>query len=294
MSGKRAGNKHKQVGAKHGSASVPSEPSGGTKRRHISLEEEYEANCNTDNEDEEEEEDNHPHNNNNNEDDEDDDDDDEEELPPRRKIQGRGLSGGSHSGRPNNSMNRVSTNHTTTPLATITNQGRRDSTPVGTALQRPNARAISSIRVASPDEQEYINHLGAIGYHQTAASNKCQVKEYVGKTLFRRLKFISGDAEMETTGAIASLVMKHFDIKEKDRVEWWAKSKLIVHKEVRQRRNNLGAALRSAFKSKCNMLVEKGNYSMRRTYLSIYFISHRMRRDDRHDTNNGPRQHSER
>ena len=156
MSGKRAGNKHKQVGAKHGSASVPSEPSGGTKRRHISLEEEYEANCNTDNEDEEEEEDNHPHNNNNNEDD---DDNEDEELPPR-KVRGRGLRGGSHSGRPNNSMNRALTDqHTTTPLANITNQntgGRPDSTPVlnrnGTALQCPNARAISSIRVASPDK----------------------------------------------------------------------------------------------------------------------------------------------
>ena len=255
MSGKR-GTKHKQGAAKVGRASVISK-SGERKKRRISLEEEYEENCNTadedddDEEEEEEEVDNHFNNNNN--DDEDDEDDEEEEQRPRRVKRG-GLSGHRHSGQPNN-MNQSWTNGTT--LATITNQNTgdpRDTPLVGrdaTALQCPNTRAV---------EQDYRNHLVAIGYHQTAASNKCQVKEYTGKTLFHRLKFISGDAEMETTGAIACLVMKHFDIVEKDRVEWWGKSKLIVHKEIRQRRNNLGAALRSAFKSKYNMLVEKGNY----------------------------------
>ena len=110
--------------------------------------------------------------------------------------------------------------------------------------------AVSSTSNTSSEEQSYIQHLEATGYHQSAISKNSNVKRYVGTTLFKRLKFIVSGKEMESTGEVAQLVMTHFNVQEKDKLDWWARHKKIVHSALRQRRNNMGMLLRTAFQSK--------------------------------------------
>ena len=232
--------------------------------RNLTVEEEYEDNYDDD-DDEEDDNNNYNHNNNNDrndyyndEEEEDvyDDQDDSDEIIDDRdnnlviqksqptRHSGKNYLGGSH----------ARARQTTHSLQNITNynRGGQEETPTcqGTRIDFPYTPAVSSMTSRSSHEHNYKLQLQAIGYHQTTASGKNQVKEYVGKSLFRRLKFIVGESEMETYGPIASIVMSHFKVKDENKVEWWMHNKQTVHKEIRQRRNNIGTALRNAFRSK--------------------------------------------
>ena len=231
--------------------------------RSLTVEEEYEDNYDDD-DDEEDDNNNYNHNNNNdhdnyyNDEEEEDvyeDQDDSDEIIDDRdnnlvcqksqptRPSGKNYLGGSHArARQTHSLQNI-TNH---------NRGGQEETPTcqGTRLDFPYTPAVSSMTGRSSHEHNYKLQLQASGYHQTTASGKNQVKEYVGKSLFRRLKFIVGESEMETYGPIASIVMSHFKVKDENKVEWWMHNKQTVHKEIRQRRNNIGTALRNAFRSK--------------------------------------------
>ena len=147
---------------------------------------------------------------------------------------------------------------TTTKHMNVVNRnkekGGQTQTPndqgIGGVVQFDYTPAVSSTTGLSLEEQSYWKHLQTIGYQQMPLSTVGNVKTYVGSTLFKRLKFIVSEEEMESGGVITSTVMNHFKIPEVDKVSWWRENKKIVHAEVRLKRNNAGVQLRTAFRSK--------------------------------------------
>ena len=114
----------------------------------------------------------------------------------------------------------------------------------------PELSSTTGTSGTSREQDSYNKHLQTIGYQQTEHSVNNNVKKYVGNILYKRLKFIVSEEEMESGGVITNTVADHFNIREEDRVRWWGEQKRIVHAEIRLKRNNTGVQLRTAFRSK--------------------------------------------
>jgi hypothetical protein len=134
---------------------------------------------------------------------------------------------------------------------------RQGQTPNEQGVQGPVRNVVfnytpelSSTTETSRDRENYEKHLQMVGYQQTEHSVNNNVKKYVGNILYKRLKFIVSEEEMESGGVIANTVADHFHIRAEDRVRWWGEQKRIVHAEIRLKRNNAGVQLRTAFRSK--------------------------------------------
>jgi hypothetical protein len=80
-----------------------------------------------------------------------------------------------------------------------------------------------------------------------------RIVEYTKQTLFRHVKFITGDAilnDLECKTSLANITMNHFGIDIPDRISWWKAYHLAVSDTIGTHRNQVNQALKAQVLSK--------------------------------------------
>ena len=97
--------------------------------------------------------------------------------------------------------------------------------------------------------KDYENSETDKGLFQNKDSKMDVIKKYVNNTLFRDLKFIGCETQMEYGGRLASRVLLAFAIKPDYQKSFWKKHKGFINTTIRTKRNNINMTLKDNYMS---------------------------------------------
>jgi hypothetical protein len=111
---------------------------------------------------------------------------------------------------------------------------------------------------APPDKAQanLIKHnLERIGIVQTEKGENAVVRDYVYSTLWKNLKFVTSENELDFDGLLAKTVMREVNVKNDATIRqaFWARNRGKVLKWVNQKRNNTIGAVKKEFISKLSL-----------------------------------------
>ena len=91
-----------------------------------------------------------------------------------------------------------------------------------------------------------------VGIVQTEKGEHIVVRDYVYSMLWKYVKFVTNESELDFEGLIAQTVMREVNVANDDtiRQEFWARNRCKVLKWVNQKRNNTIGAVKKEFISK--------------------------------------------
>jgi hypothetical protein len=98
--------------------------------------------------------------------------------------------------------------------------------------------------------KEYETNMVERGVFQQESSKQEVMKKYVNKTLFRELKFIGHESQMEFKGNLARKILKDFAITPEYQLQFWDKHKPFINTTIRTKRNNINMTLKENYMSK--------------------------------------------
>ena len=98
----------------------------------------------------------------------------------------------------------------------------------------------------------YSKSLLESGFITSPTSDLSAINEFSRKTLFPKVKFISGKHQLDSTekGSVYEFVTEKLHIQEEHKMKWWNLHKEQVYQALRNKRNNATQQMRAAFKSK--------------------------------------------
>ena len=88
------------------------------------------------------------------------------------------------------------------------------------------------------------------GYFQNDGSQKHVLKGYVNKVLFKVVKFITHDSQMDLMGNIARKIFADTNIEPEQQLSFWNAHRQFIHRTIRTKRNNITMTLKEAYMSK--------------------------------------------
>jgi predicted RNase H-like nuclease (RuvC/YqgF family) len=80
-----------------------------------------------------------------------------------------------------------------------------------------------------------------------------RIKEYVKKTLFRHVKFITSDVmlnNLQKEMSMANVTMDNFNVKANDRISWWRTCSITVSDAISTQRNQVIMSIKAQVLSK--------------------------------------------
>jgi hypothetical protein len=86
-------------------------------------------------------------------------------------------------------------------------------------------------------------------------SQKHVLKGYIGKVLFKVVKFITHDSQMDLTVGIARKVFANTTIQPEQQLGFWNAHKQFIHRTLITKRNNITMTLKEACMSKVYVLL---------------------------------------
>jgi hypothetical protein len=91
-----------------------------------------------------------------------------------------------------------------------------------------------------------------VGLVQTEKGEHIVVRDYVYSTLWKHVKFVTNENELDFDGLIAKTVMREVNVANDDTIqqEFWNRNRCKVLKWVNQKRNNTIGAVKKEFISK--------------------------------------------
>jgi hypothetical protein len=97
--------------------------------------------------------------------------------------------------------------------------------------------------------KSYMQNAQNVGTVQTEKSKHVVVRDYVYSTLWKNVKFITIETELDFEGLVAQTVMREVNVADDDsiRKDFWARNRCKVLKWVNQKRNNTIGAVKKEF-----------------------------------------------
>jgi hypothetical protein len=109
-----------------------------------------------------------------------------------------------------------------------------------------------SVRNVQKEKEEYIKQMTDFGHLQDIDSQRVSIKNNINKKLFRKVKFITHENQMDVQGEIATKVMNDLNVPEERREAYWLTHRTFVTKTLRSKRNNISMTLKDAYMSTYN------------------------------------------
>lgn len=136
-------------------------------------------------------------------------------------------------------------------LVSPSNPGSVPALITTTALTLDSQSPIDSI-TAESKMSSYSKSLLESGFITSPTSDLSAINEFSRKTLFPKVKFISGKHQLDSTekGSVYEFVTEKLHIQEEHKMKWWNLHKEQVYQALRNKRNNATQQMRAAFKSK--------------------------------------------
>ena len=114
---------------------------------------------------------------------------------------------------------------------------------------RSNGSRVDKIIVTS-EHKEFETNMLARGVFQEPASIREVIKRYVNNTLFREVKFIGHESQMEFKGRLACKILLDCAVQPEYQLEFWDKHKAFINTTIRTKRNNINMTLKENYMSK--------------------------------------------
>jgi hypothetical protein len=113
----------------------------------------------------------------------------------------------------------------------------------------------NSTQPAPPDKaqaESIKQNAQKVGIVQTQKSEDIVVRDYVYSSLWKYVKFITNENELDFDQLLAKTVMREVNVAKNDtiRKEFWARNRCKVLKWINQKRNNTIGAVKKEFISK--------------------------------------------
>lgn len=93
----------------------------------------------------------------------------------------------------------------------------------------------------------YNETLKEVGKVQTHSGEDLVLREYVYGTLWKKVKFVLCETELDLNGKLAQKILKDLKVKDKYKESYWARNRNKVQKLINQKRNNTIGALKKEF-----------------------------------------------
>ena len=87
------------------------------------------------------------------------------------------------------------------------------------------------------------------------SSKREVLKKYVNTTLFRELKLIGHESQMELKGPLARKIMIEFAVMPANQLQFWDKYKAFINTTIRTKRNNINMTLKDNYMSTYQMSI---------------------------------------
>lgn len=135
------------------------------------------------------------------------------------------------------------------------------SHPTSNRSYNTSHRRENSTQPAPPDKAQanlIRQNLEKIGIVQTEKGENAVVREYVYSTLWKKVKFVTNENDLDFDGLLAKTVMREVNVKNNDTIRqaFWARNRCKVLKWVNQKRNNTIGAVKKEFISKFSLSIK--------------------------------------
>lgn len=114
---------------------------------------------------------------------------------------------------------------------------------------RSNGSRVNKI-IMTDEHKEFETNMLARGVFQEPGSIREVIKRYVNGTLFREVKFIGHESQMEFKGRLACKILLDCAIQPEYQLEFWDKHKAFINTTIRTKRNNINMTLKEKYMSK--------------------------------------------
>jgi hypothetical protein len=114
---------------------------------------------------------------------------------------------------------------------------------------RSNGSRVDKIIVTS-EHKEFETNMLDRGVFQEPASIREVIKRYVNNTLFREVKFIGHESQMEFKGWLACKILLDCAVQPEYQLEFWDKHKAFINTTIRTKQNNINMTLKENYMSK--------------------------------------------
>ena len=104
--------------------------------------------------------------------------------------------------------------------------------------------------IITDEHKEFETNMLARGVFQEPASIREVIKRYVNGTLFREVKFIGHESQMEFKGQLACKILLDCAVQPEYQLEFWDKHKAFINTTIRTKRNNINMTLKDNYMSK--------------------------------------------
>jgi hypothetical protein len=102
---------------------------------------------------------------------------------------------------------------------------------------------------------KYNATLKEVGKVQTLSGEDLVLREYVYGKLWKKVKFILCETELDLNGKLAQKILHDLKVKEKYKESYWARNRHKVQKMINQKRNNTIGALKKEFIRKFQLMT---------------------------------------
>jgi hypothetical protein len=113
---------------------------------------------------------------------------------------------------------------------------------------RSNESRVNKI-IVTEKHKDFVTNMVARGVFQEPESIREVIKRYVNGTLFRELKFIGHESQMEFKGRLACKILLDCTIQPEYQLEFWDKHKAFINTTIRTKRNNINMTLKENYMS---------------------------------------------
>jgi hypothetical protein len=101
---------------------------------------------------------------------------------------------------------------------------------------------------------KYNATLKEVGKVQTLSGEDLVLREYVYGKLWKKVKFILCETELDLNGKLAQKILNDLKVKDKYKESYWARNQCKVQKMINQKRNNTIGALKKEFIRKLHLM----------------------------------------
>lgn len=145
-------------------------------------------------------------------------------------------------------------------MSTRNHQNNRDRTFQPVRGQHDNVTTSNTSAAQSDVNAEsaldkYNATLREVGKVQTLSGEDLVLREYVYGKLWKKVKFILCETELDLNGKLAQKILKDLKVKDKYRESYWSRNRNKVQKMINQKRNNTIGALKKEFIRKYHGMI---------------------------------------
>jgi hypothetical protein len=103
--------------------------------------------------------------------------------------------------------------------------------------------------VRNVQKEQYVKQTTDFGHIQDIDSQQVSTKNNITKKLFRKVKFITHENQMDVQGKIATKVMNDLNVPKERREAYWLTHRTFVTKTLRSKKNFISMTLNDAYMS---------------------------------------------